>query len=179
MSDQADHPSDETLADKARAGDRAAFEALCDRYLTVVYNRLRALLPPEAVEDVTQEVFISAMRGIKHYSGRSSFRTWLAAVARHKVADYYRQNSRRPETTPLDAQEHDPAAHDRWEERAIVRIALQHLPAHYQDILLLRFAEGLPFEEIACSLEITLEAAKSRYRRAVAAIAEEMEPRGE
>ena len=56
-----------------------------------------------------------------------------------------------------------------------MRVALQRLPAHYQEVLLLRFAEGLPFEQVAGALGISPEATKSRYRRAVAAIAREMD----
>jgi RNA polymerase sigma-70 factor (ECF subfamily) len=177
-----EHPSslpDETLARMARAGDKTAFDILCDRYLSVVYNRLRAKLPPEAVEDVTQQVFIGAVKGIKRYEERSSFRTWLLSIARHKIADYYRSHSRQPETVSFDLNpdgEVDGCEQpDVWEEQALVRVALEQLPEHYQEILLLRFAEGMRFKKIAGTLEISLEAAKSRYRRAVAAIAVEME----
>lgn len=166
--------SDEVLVKRAQAGNRTAFEVLCKRALPAIYNRLRALLPPEAVEDVSQEVCIAAIRGISRYKARSSFRTWISGIARHKVADYYRQRARRPETTPLDGELNDPAEHDNWQERTMVRIALGRLPDHYQEVLLLRFAEGLPFSEVAQALDISLEAAKSRYRRAVTAVAREM-----
>jgi RNA polymerase sigma-70 factor (ECF subfamily) len=179
MSEHPNSLSDETLAQMARAGDKAAFDMLCDRYLPVVYNRLRAKLPPEAVEDVTQQVFIGAVKGIKRYQERSSFRTWILSIARHKIADYYRSHSRQPEAVPFDLDPDGEAGgceqRDAWEERALVRIALEQLPEHYQEILLLRFAEGMHFKKIAGTLEISLEAAKSRYRRAVAAIAVEME----
>jgi RNA polymerase sigma-70 factor (ECF subfamily) len=175
MSEQSDALSDQALVKMTQNGDRVAFEALCDRYLPAVYNRLRALLPPDAVEDVTQEVFLAALRGIRRYRGRSSFRTWLASIARHKVADYYRRRSRQPETVALSTERNDPAASDGWEERCIIRLALRRLPDHYQEVLLLRFAEGLPFDQIADTLGISLEAAKSRYRRAVAAIAQDLD----
>ena len=167
MSGHLNSLSDEVLARMAQKGDRAAFELLCERTLPAVYNRLRALLPPDAVEDVTQEVFLAAMRG-------ALFRTWIAGIVRHKVADYYRQRSRQPEMVPLNGKTNNATARDSWEERVAVRIALLHLPAHYQEVLLLRFAEGLPFIEVAQTLGISLEAAKSRYRRAVAAVAREM-----
>ncbi len=174
MSGHLNSLSDEVLARMAQKGDRAAFELLCERTLPAVYNRLRALLPPDAVEDVTQEVFLAAMRGVRRYGGRALFRTWIAGIVRHKVADYYRQRSRQPEMVPLNGKTNNATARDSWEERVAVRIALLHLPAHYQEVLLLRFAEGLPFIEVAQTLGISLEAAKSRYRRAVAAVAREM-----
>lgn len=175
MSGHLESLPDEVLAKMARDGDRVAFETLCDRTLPAVYNRLRALLPPQAVEDVTQEVFLAALKGIRRYRGQSCFRTWIAGIIRHKVADYYRRQSRHPEVVSLAGERNDPEAHAGWEEHALVRIALRRLPAHYQEILLLRFAEGMPFDQIAGALDISLEAAKSRYRRAVAAMAREMD----
>ena len=163
---------DEALAHMARGGDRLAFEVLCDRYLSIVYNRLRALLPPDAVDDVTQEVFIAAVQAIRRYRATATFRTWISAIARHKVADFYRKRGRQPETVELDPEINDVAERSAWQEQMLVRMALQRLPDHYQDVLLLRFAEGLSFQEVAVALGISLEATKSRYRRAVAAMAE-------
>jgi|YNPNPStandDraft_1061719.scaffolds.fasta_scaffold12604_3 RNA polymerase sigma-70 factor (ECF subfamily) len=167
--------SDEELARMTQTGDRAAFETLCDRYLPRVYGRLCALLPPEAVEDVTQEVFLAALRGIARYRGEALFHTWLSALIRHKVADYYRSQNRHPPTAPLDSVTEQQTASDAWEELSLVQVALSRLPVHYQEVLLMRFAEGLPFEQIARLLNLTLEATRSRYRRAVMAIAQEME----
>lgn len=163
---------DEELAHLAKGGDRLAFDVLCDRYLPVVYNRLRALLPPEAVDDVTQEVFIAAVRAIRRYRATATFRTWISAIARHKVADFYRARGRQPQTVELDPDINDVAEQSTWQEQALVRMALQHLPDHYQEVLLLRFTEGLPFQDVAESLGLSLEATKSRYRRAMAAITE-------
>ncbi len=163
---------DEELAQLARNGDRLAFDVLCDRYLPVVYNRLRALLPLDAVDDVTQEVFIAAVGAIRHYRATATFRTWISAIARHKAVDFYRKRGRQPETVEFDPEVNDVAEHSAWKEQAVVRMAMQELPAHYQEVLLLRFAEGLPFQDVADTLGLSLEAAKSRYRRAIAAMAE-------
>jgi RNA polymerase sigma-70 factor (ECF subfamily) len=174
MNRDPDSPSDETLAEKARNGDRAAFATLCDRALPHVYNRLRALLPLEAVEDVTQEVFLAALDGIRRFRGNARFRTWISGICRHKVADYYRRRSRQPEVVPLEAHSDNPGLLREWEEQTLVRIALQRLPEQYQEVILLRMAEGMHFGDIATTLGISLEATKSRYRRAIAAMAREM-----
>lgn len=176
MSEQLDTRSDEELVKLAQAGKQEAFSVLYERYLSPIYNRLRALLPPEAVEDVTQEVFIAAVQGLDSYRGQSLFRTWLGAIARHKAMDYYRRRGRQPTTVPLDAEQDRPAETDlQQDDRELVRLALRRLPAHYQEIILLRFAEGMPFDQIARTLGLSLEAAKSRFRRAIAAIAQEMQ----
>ncbi len=165
--------ADEALVRQAQKGDQIAFEMLCERYLPFVYNRLRVLLPPQAVEDVTQEVFVAVLHSIRRYRGRSQFRTWLSGVIRHKVADYYRRRKRQGVEISLE-EVPQKGETDPWEERALVRMALNRLPAHYQEVLLLRFVEGYSFSEIAERLDISLEAAKSRYRRAVQALAREL-----
>lgn len=157
-----------------QAGDPQAFNTLCDRYLPRVYNRLRALLPAEAVEDVTQEVFLAVLRSIHKFRRHSTFRTWLAAIARHKVADYYRHNQQQLQIVPLEDNIWHLAEREGWQTHALVRLALLKLPETYQEILLLRFAEGLPFHEVAANLGISLEATKSRYRRAITAITAEL-----
>jgi RNA polymerase sigma-70 factor (ECF subfamily) len=174
MRDEYTKADDERLVEMAQAGDRVAIEVLCDRYLPIVYNRLRALLPIEVVEDVAQEVFIAMVRGLDRFKGKSSFRTWISSICRFKSVDYYRKRERQPSTVPLDAAPNYQADMAEWEERTLVRIALRRLPAHYQEILLLRFADGLLFRQIAEELDISLEAAKSRYRRAAAAAADEL-----
>ena len=167
--------SDDMLAEKARLGNRGAFELLCDRYLPVVYHRLRMKLPISAVDDVTQEVFLAATRSIRHFRGEASFCTWILRIAQHKIVDYYRGEGRDPEPALLDPEMEHGAISGDWREIIVVRAALEQLPEHYQVILLLRFAEGLPFQDIAQRLGISLDAAKSRYRRAVAAIAEALQ----
>ncbi len=164
---------DETLAARAKNGDRAAFDILCDRYLPIVCRRLRVLLPVSAVDDVAQEVFVAVVRSIKSYREDAQFRTWVAAIIRHKVADYYRSEQRSPQTVELDPAIHSPSAgSEAWRDQTVALMALQELKAEYQEVILLRFAEGLPFKGVAESLGVSLEAAKSRYRRAIQALAE-------
>jgi RNA polymerase sigma-70 factor (ECF subfamily) len=120
-------------------------------------------------------VFVAVLESLPRYQGQALFRTWLSSITRNKVADFYRRRSRRPEAASLDDEATPtPATFSISEERTMVRIAVQNLPNHYQEIILLRFSEGLSFAEIAITLEISLEASKSRYRRAVAAAAQEM-----
>jgi RNA polymerase sigma factor (sigma-70 family) len=167
--------SDEALAGRARAGERMAFEVLCDRYLPIVTRRLRMLLPAPAVEDVAQEVFIAVIRSIARYREDALFRTWISGIIRFKVADYYRGEGRQPVTVELEpAYQVCGENSEAWREQTAAFVALRQLKVEYQEVVLLRFAEGLPFKEIAGVLGISLEATKSRYRRAIQALAEEM-----
>lgn len=167
---------DEHLARLAQQGDREAFLKLYDMYLPKVYNRVKSRIPESYVEDVTQEVFIAVIRSIERFELRSRFNTWLYTIVNRQIADFYRQRERRTEeqSVNLDHVEHllsEPSFEaERGDERALIQQALLELPEHYQEVILLRFADGLTFAEIAQVREQTLEAVKSLYRRAIQAV---------
>ena len=161
-------PDEDKLVEAAQQGMLDAFTALYEYYLPVVYNRVHYLIPEEDVEDVTQEVFIATIRSLKSYRGEAKFSTWLRTVTSRQIADYYRR--RHQPDVPLDEHvrvPHDPYATD---EAIFIRQALHRLPKKYQEILLLRFAECMSFEEIARLQGRKLEATKSFFRRAIAAL---------
>lgn len=183
--------SDEELVRLAQQGALAAFEALVERYLPKVIHRLRVVLPPEEVEDVAQEVFIAVIRSLPGFRFEARFSTWLRTLVNRQVANYYR--SRPSPTLPLTAftpggqpdSDPDPEvmlgldrnslnAHlmeeSDLDDQITLRLAFRNLPAHYQEILFLRFTEGLQFDEIAQIQGQSLEATKSLFRRAVAAL---------
>jgi RNA polymerase sigma-70 factor, ECF subfamily len=75
--------SDAALAERAAAGDAAAMAALIDRHFDYVHAICeRMLRDPAAAEDARQEVLYRAARGIRSFDRRSSFRTWVFAIAR-------------------------------------------------------------------------------------------------
>lgn len=177
-------PSDEALVQLAQEGALDAFSALYQRYLPMVYNRVRCVIPERDVEDVTQEVFIAVMRSLKSFRGESLFRTWLRTILSRQVADYYRQRS--PAENPLETDTYSYLAQipcspvytpgsGMVDDSILLRQALQRLPEHYREIIMLRFSEGLRFHEIAALQGQSLEAAKSLFRRAVSALQREME----
>jgi len=175
--------SDEELVRSAQRGALEAFTDLYERYLPAVYGRVRCVIPEEDVEDVTQEVFIAVMRSLKSFRYEARFATWLRTLVRRQIADYYR--NREPKALYLvdkdDMAENgdksdqvlepgDGADLEAYDDVMILRQALQRLPENYQEILVLRFVEGLRFDEIAQLHDQSLEATKSLFRRAVAAL---------
>ena len=77
-----DQPRDEDLVRQAQAGDETAFTELVHRHERHVYTlALRMLREPADAEDVLQETFISALRGLKHFRGDATFATWLYRIA--------------------------------------------------------------------------------------------------
>jgi RNA polymerase sigma-70 factor (ECF subfamily) len=172
--------SDEQLARKAQLGNREAFQALYQRYLQRVYNRVRSKVPPQDVEDVTQEIFIAVVRSLDSYEQRSRFNTWLYTIVNRQIADFYRRRQRSPRSVvELDDDGSKeipvPADVEGTEQRVVLQRALQALPEHYQEIILLRFVDGLTFAEIAEQRGQSLEAVKSLYRRAIQAIRDRLD----
>jgi RNA polymerase sigma-70 factor, ECF subfamily len=171
--------SDEHLAGKAQMGDRDAFFALYNRYLQRVYNRVRSKVPAQDVDDVTQEVFLAVVRSLEGYEHRSRFNTWLYTIVNRQIADFYRRRSRsdRGQHVELHDELEDVAGgaqQDAADQRMLIQRALNAIPEHYQDIILMRFSDGLTFAEIAEQRGQSLEAVKSLYRRAIQAVRDHM-----
>jgi RNA polymerase sigma-70 factor, ECF subfamily len=170
--------SDDELIRAAQQGNLDCFNVLYERYWPLVYRRVRFVIPAEDVEDVTQEVFIAVVRSLKNFRYEARFSTWLRTLVNRQVADFYR--SRRTKEAPLGLED-DPElerfrgaelvlSHEGLDDSIVLNQALQKLPDHYREIILLRFTEGLPFEEIARLQSQSLEATKSLFRRAIAAL---------
>ncbi len=166
--------SDELLIQKFKDGNSEAFNTLYQRHLPSVYNRVRYVVPEEEVEDITQEVFIAAAKSLPSFRGESQFSTWLRTLTNYKVAEYYRKRNRKREASqvPLDeailhGEDHSARV---MEERILLRKALNQISESYREVILLRFAEGLQFNEIAELSGQNLEATKSLFRRAMTAL---------
>ncbi len=166
--------SDELLIKQFKDGNSNAFNELYQRHLSGVYKRVRYMVPEQDVEDTTQEVFIAALKSLPSFRGESQFGTWLRTLTNHKIAEYYRKSHRKreaPKTSFDEARDHgDGNTAKVLEEQIALRKALQLLPNQYQEIILLRFVDGLQFNEIAELSGQHLEATKSLFRRAVSAL---------
>ena len=166
--------SEDALIQQFREGCLDAFDVLYRRYLPSVYNRVRFMIPAEDVEDVTQEVFLAAMKSLPAFRGEAQFSTWLRTITNHKVAEFYRKRNRKQEVqlAPLSEASGCTEGHTSkmMEERIILRKALEQLSTSYREVLILRFAEDLQFNQIAEVTGQSLDATKSLFRRAVAAL---------
>lgn len=168
--------TDETLVRRAQQGDCDAFLALYERYVGRVYRRVCSRVPLSYAEDVTQDIFIAVLRSIPQFEHNARFSTWLYTIVNRQIAEFYRRRDRHgdPATVPLAEIEDYPLGaaveHERSDERALLPGIFAVLPEHYQEIILMRFADGLTFNEIAEARGQSLEATKSLYRRAIQAI---------
>jgi RNA polymerase sigma-70 factor (ECF subfamily) len=150
--------ADRTAVEAARRDPRA-FEALYRKYVAQVYNfALYETRDPHAAEDLTAQVFLRALGGLRHFREQgegegSSFRVWLFQIARNALSNERRRKVRHPEA-PLEAALELPAAddvHDAAAARAELRDALAAidlLPPDRRRALVLRFVNELDAREI-------------------------------
>jgi sigma-70-like protein len=88
---------DRALVDRARAGDTGAFEMLVRRYQGWVFTLAVRMLGDRAeAEDMAQEIFLKAYRGLKRFKGASRFSTWLYTIANHHCLNQLEARRRRP-----------------------------------------------------------------------------------
>jgi RNA polymerase sigma-70 factor (ECF subfamily) len=165
----------------AKKGDISAFNQLYDAHFDAVYHRVRYKIPERDIEDVTQEIFIAMVKGLKGFKGNSSLKTWLRTITNRKIADYYRKSNYKvffqEDEQVLDGlDDQEEMRFRRQQDNAILlKRSLMQLPDHYQEIILLRFVDEYKFKEIAQIMEKSLEATKSLYRRAIQALRDEVD----
>jgi RNA polymerase sigma-70 factor (ECF subfamily) len=170
---------DEQLARQARDGSRDAFEELVRRHADRLYVVvLRFTGDPAQAEEVVQEAFLRAWRGIGSFQGRSQFFTWLYGiglnearrhVGRNQPAVLVRLEEGALEHTPDLREAPEPCAEQR-DLRAALERAVRALPATHRAPLILRDVEGLSTEQAAEIMGLKEAAFKSRLHRARLAV---------
>jgi RNA polymerase sigma-70 factor, ECF subfamily len=168
--------SEPALIDRARAGDMEAFEALVEVHSARVYGALHGFgLDPDEAEEVTQEVFLQAWRGLGRFDGRAQLSTWLYRIAFNEAK---RRLSRRPPPPgPPGPSGDDPvlaldAAHDgppaqALDQEFVTKLGevLAQLPEEWRTAVVLRDIEGLSTEDAAAVVGLRAAAFKSRLHR--------------
>lgn len=150
----AQRPDTAQLVQAARAGDRAAFGMLYERFARLVYGVLLASAPRDDVPDLLQDVFFRALRQLHTLREPAAFGGWLATMARNEARMRHRAD--RPTVTLSDQVAEPPPAgeDDRLEMDDVLR-ALHALPERYREPLTLRLVEQMGGEEIARQLGLT------------------------
>jgi RNA polymerase sigma-70 factor, ECF subfamily len=178
---------DRRLVDLAQHGDVRAFEALVRRYQRWVFTLVLRMAGDRAdAEDLAQEVFLKAYRGLSSFRGGSRFSTWLYAIASHHCLNHLASRGYRTRReTRSDAQtdasgrvlpagvervaDEAPgpdAALEQRDLRRAIEDALAHMTADHRMAVVLRDIQGLSYEEIADTLGVELGTVRSRLHRA-------------
>jgi RNA polymerase sigma-70 factor, ECF subfamily len=171
--------SDESLMMSYTSGDAEAFEVLYQRHKGPVYRYMLNLCRNEAVaEELFQEVWVKLIKARERYVASAKFTTYLYKLAHNQFIDHYRkQNVRIVEdcSVKVDDVEHVQQTGNNPEKQAYTNQLidqftkiLEELPNEQREVFLLREEAGMSVPEIAETIGINNEAAKSRLRYAIA-----------
>lgn len=171
------------LVEQARTNPEAfgqLYEIYVERVYSYIYHRVGNV---QDAEDLTARTFYRALERLDTYEERGlPFSAWLFRIAHNLVANWHRDQSRRPVVSLDEAYsgppQHPEAAAEHAEEEDALLEAIRTLPDDRQKLLLFKFSEGMSNLEIAAILGRTEGAVKSLYHRTLLSLREEMERRG-
>lgn len=177
---------DRSLVDRFKGGDQEAFEEMVSRYWDRIYAMVHQLLRnPQDAEEVTQDAFIRAHRGLVNFRGDSAFSTWLYQIATNLARNRYWYWWRRKRDKSISFDQ--PIGEDSTttfgdvfaddvetpEDAAVtqelidrIAVGMEKLSPKHREILILRNVKNLSYEEIAGILRISVGTVKSRIARA-------------
>jgi RNA polymerase sigma-70 factor (ECF subfamily) len=182
---------DQVLVDRARKGDRRAFDLLVLKYQQkIVKLVMRYVRDPTEALDVSQEAFVKAYRALPGFRGESAFYTWLYRIAINAAKNHLVALQRKPVEYELDSQDGDYAERQavlsdeetpegiamQEQLRATVERTIAALPDELRTAIVLREIEGLSYEEIAAAMDCPVGTVRSRIFRAREAIDEAIRP---
>lgn len=185
---------DKVLVDRFKNGDEAAFEEMVLRYRDRIFARVYQLLKNrQDAEEVTQDAFMRAHKGLENFRGDSSFSTWLFQIATNLAHNkyWYWWRRKRDQSISLGQKLSDegdatlvdilPADGENPGETAVTqelvdRVAecMDFLTPKHKEILTLRNVKNLSYEDIADYLDISVGTVKSRIARARESLREKL-----
>ena len=178
--------ADELLIERIKAGDMAAYNVMVIRHYDRIFSRVLQLLNnKQDAEEVTQDAFIRAHRGLENFRGDASFSTWLYQIATNLAHNryWYWFRRKRDQSISLDQpqccdgsltlENVMPCADENPAEAVVtqefvdrVSTCMQYLNDKHKEVLILRNVKNLTYDEIAQQLEISVGTVKSRIARA-------------
>jgi RNA polymerase sigma-70 factor (ECF subfamily) len=177
---------DRLLVDRFKNGDKSAFDEMVTRYWVRIYSMVNQLLRnPQDAEEVTQDAFIRAHRGLENFRGESAFSTWLYQIATNLARNryWYWWRRKRDQSVSFDSPigpdndmtlaEIIPAEVETPDDITVTQefvsrigTGMERLSAKHREILILRNVKNHSYEEIADILKISVGTVKSRIARA-------------
>ncbi len=171
--------TDGELIETAIGGHEDGFEELVRRYQRPITGYIyRMLNNYDASLDVTQEVFIKVYNSLERYSSEYKFSTWLYRIAHNAAIDYMRRNSVNQQSIEAEnadgsyqlqiesLQPNPEQERERSEWRREIEAVVKCLPQIYRELILLRHAQDLSYDEIAEVTNLPLGTVKNRLFRA-------------
>lgn len=162
---------DGELVRAARAGDESAFTRLYERYARVVHAVLLARVARQEVEDLVQDVFLTAWKRLDDLRDPSAFGGWLSMIARNRATDSHRRGAVFVELPPDLTSAESPSAEA--EAKAALG-AIRELPEAYRETLMMRLVEGLTGPEIADRTGLTPASVRVNLHRGMKLLREKL-----
>ena len=165
--------NDNTLIYRAQSGDEQAFVDLIRVYYPFVYAIvIRIVSNPHDAEEVVQDTFLNAHRGLAQYQETAKFKNWLAEIARNRARSWLRKQ--RVDTVPIDeVSEHTLGMQDlpdeqliRREQRELIRRAMETLSEKDRDIARAYYLDGASYDELTSTHGLSYNAIAFRLSRA-------------
>lgn len=170
-------PTDAELLDRWAEGSLIAANELIERHFAAVHRFFCHKVVSES-EDLIQQTFLACIEARERYQGRSSFKTFLLAIARNQLFNHYARTQRHVLDVSLqsvrDLGTSPSGAMARSEDERLLIEALQHIPLDAQIVLELVYWEGLDVVEVAAVLEVPVNTVYSRLRRAKLALRDKL-----
>ena len=164
---------DNTLIYRAQTGDEGAFAELMRAYHAFVYVIVTGIVDnSHDAEEVVQDTFLSAYRGLTQLEDRKKFKSWLAEIARNRARNWLRKQ--RGDTVSIDeVSEHLLQTKDspderltRLEQRELIRRTMETLPQKDRDIARAFYLEGASYKELTSTYGLSDKAISFRLSRA-------------
>ena len=168
-----DHAAEDArLVRKAVDGDEGAFSALYQRYARMIHGVLMARVPRLHVDDLLQDVFLTAWKGLESLRDPAAFGGWLSMIARNRATDFHRRSVESVDLPDyLEARDSTAA---NAEARAALD-AIRSLPEAYRETLVLRLVEGMTGPEIAERTGLTPASVRVNLHRGMKLLREKLE----
>jgi RNA polymerase sigma-70 factor (ECF subfamily) len=157
---------------RAIAGDGAAFTALYERYARMIHGVLLARVRTADVDDLVQDVFLSAWTHLERLRDAAAFGGWLAMIARNRATDFTRRSVEAVDL-PVSLQAHDATAASA-EAHAVLDV-IRALPETYRETLMLRLVEGMTGPEIAARTGLTGGSVRVNLHRGMKLLREKLD----
>jgi len=166
----------DSLIEQCLKGDQAAWETVVRQNWRKVFNvAYKFVGKHDEAEDLTQDIFLKIFKALATFDRRANFQTWIVSISRNLCIDHYRSVRKERQTIAreVDTGDLQPASADRGpyqaaehqDLRALLRQALQALPATLRTAVILRDLQELSYQEIADQLRLPEGTVKSRINR--------------
>lgn len=171
MEREIDLDSEQTLIEKAKAGDEEAYLKIVEDYKDRIFRLALGIIKNrQEAEDITQEVFIRVFKSIGNFKSRSLLKTWIFRIAVNVSRNFLKKKKVTLSLDAIELEDNNPSPLEGLEYREKLEEFMQaigRLPFKQQTVTILRVQQDLDFKEIARIMKCTVGGARAHYFQAL------------